>query len=152
MPASRGREQQRRVQPRGKCSQRLHYPRSQWHAPPLAARLLRLLQDALRVDALDAEDACLEIEVAPLEREQFLRAQAGADEHDRDSGETRVELGRDRLDLGPVLEGPLFLASGCASVPDPGGRVLRDQVHSDGVLEHLPKRAEDVVRRERRQL
>jgi hypothetical protein len=102
----------------------------------------------LRVDALDADDAGLEVEVASLEREQLLRAEAGPDEHGRDLAVARVDLLADRLDLGPGLEWvDLPSVDGRADVPDPACGVRFDQPHPDGILEHLTEGPKDVVRR-----
>lgn len=72
VPAAGAREQERRVEPRRDRAQGLDDASPQRYAPTLAARLLRLLQDTLRVDALDAEHARLEVDVVPLEQEGRL--------------------------------------------------------------------------------
>ena len=55
--AAGGREQERRVDPGRHRLDRVHDAGAERHPAPLAARLLRLLHPALRVDPLDAEDA-----------------------------------------------------------------------------------------------
>lgn len=86
------------------------------------------------------EEAALAVDVAPLEGEPLLRAQAGAGD---DQGEGRAELGGDRLKLDPGSE-RLDLVTLRLRVLHLPGHVLRDVPARNRVGEHLPEGLDDV--------
>lgn len=134
--ASRGREEQRSIETRGRGFECVYDPPAQRDTPSLARRLRTLLQAALRVDAANVDDALPPVDIAPLKRGPLLGAQAGAGGEERDGGEAWVELGGDGLDLGPGLERDDLGPSRLRVLDDPGG-VLVQPVPADRLFEHL---------------
>src|SRR5205823_3303868 len=121
--------------------------RPQRHAAALKLGFLAALEPPLGVDALDVEDAARAVKVAPLEPPQFLGAQSGADEHDRDRSIARVQLVPDRLELLPALERSdlALLVDLHTPVANPGAGVRFEQAERHRLLEHLLERSERLM-------
>jgi hypothetical protein len=134
--AARSGEEERRVETGRESVEGVQDALAQRNPSALAARLRGLLEDALRVNTLHRNDARLAVDVAALERNPLLGAQAGAGGEHGDRAEPRAELDRDGLDFLPGLEGP-DLGALRLRILDPGGGVALDHLPLDRLPEHL---------------
>ena len=137
MPAAGAREEQAGVQPRRNRVERLGGSRRQWHGAKRTRLLAVQLHLAVGEHAPDVHEAGVAVDVATLERQPLLRAQAGERYEQRHRPEARAELVADRLELVERSEGA-HLAPLRLRVRHERGRVLVEQLGADCVVEHLP--------------
>ena len=76
--APRSRKQKRRVKTRRQGVEGVQDSLAQRDTSSLATRLRALLQPPLRIHTTNMNDVLVPVDVTPLQRDPFLRAQAGA--------------------------------------------------------------------------